>query len=338
MVSVRTTTVMSGGHIRQWVETRGSTWQYWGSRLLPVTELTPLRIALAYTVFGLLALFVSDVLFVRYFSEPLLSQIQAFKGGVEVLLTAGLIFVLTNRRESQLQRTMTRLDHQREELQVLHRVLRHNLRNDLNVIQGYADLIHEQLPSDKLTPQCAMILDTVDKMTRYTEQATRIKRITDNNGRVQTYDLTETIPQLLDEPQVSSDIEVSMTLPDRVVIEANSMFEEALRELLTNAIEHNDAETPTITINVNPRSGPLHMVEIRIGDNGPGIPRSELEPLRERKEEQLLHLSGMGLWFVKWTVRHSDGELLFEDGEQGGTTVVIRVPKAPEMLSSTLWS
>lgn len=137
---------------------------------------------------------------------------------------------------------------------------------------------------------------------------------------------------------VNPSVEVSTTLPDHAVIEANPMFSEALEELITNAIEHNDTETPMITIDVSSESGPLPMVEVQIEDNGPGISTSELEPLREGKEEQLLHLSGIGLWFVKWTVRHSGGELVFEDNNQPGTTAVIRVPKAPEMPSSTLWS
>lgn len=129
---------------------------------------------------------------------------------------------------------------------------------------------------------------------------------------------------------------MSTSLPDRAVVEVNPIFSEALAELLTNAIEHTDNETPKITIAVDLESGPRHMTELRIMDNGPGIPASQLEPLEKGKERQLLHLDGMGLWFVKWTVRHSGGDLRFETDEQPGTTVYIQVPKADEMLSSKL--
>ena len=83
------------------------------------------------------------------------------------------------------------------------------------------------------------------------------------------------------------------------------------------------------------------MIEVRISDNGPGIPESELEPLRAGKEEPVVHLSGLGLWFVVWTVRHSGGDIDFETEEQAGTTVILRVPRAidvPELTRSYLTS
>jgi len=328
MVTINT---QSGPH------TPGSAWEYWLRRLFPTPNLTPFRIALVYTVAGTLGLFISDVLFVQWFTEPLLSQIQAAKGGVEVLLTAAFIYVVVTGREIQLQDHRERIEYQREELQLLHRVLRHNLRNDLTVIRGYAELIRTQLAADQLTEECSVILETVDELIQYTEQANRLNRVTESNGEIQTHDLTELIPQLLDDhPQLTSDIDVSVDLPETAVVETNRMFREALRELLTNAIKHNDAATPSVTIEVDPESDPSPLIEIQIADNGPGMPASELTPLQTGKEEALHHPQGMGLRFVQATIRHSGGELRFETTGQAGTTVLIRVPKAPEMLSEDL--
>lgn len=322
---------------QRWVRERHTVWRYWTQRLLPPLELTPLRIASAYALFGTFGLFVSDVVFVWYFSDPLLSQIQALKGGAEVLLTAGFIFILVKRRESQLQRSMTQLDQQREKLDVLHRVLRHNLRNDLNVILGSIWQIREQDPSIRFERQCETIRNTVDKILHYTDQATRIKQLTDNNGRIRTCDATKMVAELEEaSSREHSDSDISVTLPERALVEVNPLFETALEELVTNAIEHNDSETPRVTIDVRTEDTPSHMVEIEVADNGPGIPEAELKPLREGKEEQIFHLTGLGLWFVKWTVRHSGGELIFEDRDPRGTAVIVRVPKAPEELSSSL--
>lgn len=300
---------------------------------LPQTpELTPLRISLAYVALGLVALYVSDVLFVQYFSEPLLSQIQALKGSIEVLLTAGLIFALTNRLETQHHRTIDRLSQQHQQLQVLHRVLRHNLRNDLNVIQGYAALIQDTSSGEEIDPACSKILNTVEKMATYPEHAARIKEVTDTDNRTVPHDLTERIPHLLEtNPHVTDDIDITTNIPDRATVKANPMFEEALDEVLTNAIKHNDSETPTVRIDVDVDGGPSRMVAIRVIDNGPGIPDSELKPLRAGKEEQMFHRIGLGLWFVEWTVRNSEGSLMFDENDLDGTTVGIHVPKAPSL-------
>lgn len=312
-------------------------WLYWGNRLYPAVELTPLRIALAYAFFGLLALLVSDVLFVQYLSDPLLGQVQAAKGGVEVALTAGFVYAVTRWRESQLRGSMDRLDRQGEELQVLHRVLRHNLRNDLNVIQGYADMLLADRDEGDVTERCQHILDTVEDMTRYTDQANRIKRLTEQSEEFRTYDLTQVIPRVVANlSDVTEGIDVTTALPEVASVEANPVFEEAIAELIENAVEHNDSEAPAVSIEVRPDRGLAHFVEVRIADNGPGIPRRELDPLESGEENQLLHLSGMGLWFVEWTVRHSGGRLRFEDREDGGTVAIVQVPKTPNMLSSSI--
>lgn len=310
-------------------------WRYWGTELFTRVRLTPRRIGLIYLLFGFSALYFSDVLLVRYFDDPLLGQLQAVKGGVEVLLTAGLVFGLARGREAQMQRGMEHLDQQRTELQVLHRVLRHNLRNDLNVIQGYAEMIRADARSDTVTTRSEKILDAVAKLTRYTNQAGRINKITESNGYRQTFDLTAVIPRLVDShPDVAPEVRVTTNLPPRASVEANRMFEAALGELLSNAIVHNDKDQPTISIDVSAEAGPAHMVEIRVSDNGPGIPDMEREPLMADEEESIYHLSGLGLWFVKWTVRHSRGEMAFRDNEPEGTTVVLHVPKTSEMFLS----
>ena len=69
-------------------------------------RLTPARIAGLYVLFGFTALLVSDVLLNRFVGEPLLSTLQGIKGGVEILLTAGFIFLLVrwSWRDLRLQR------------------------------------------------------------------------------------------------------------------------------------------------------------------------------------------------------------------------------------------
>ncbi|MFB6199171.1 MAG: sensor histidine kinase, partial [Halobacteriaceae archaeon] len=184
--------------------------------------------------------------------------------------------------------------------------------------------------------ECQRILDTAEQMTRYTKQAARIRKLTGDKSERQNFTLASMIAELIEtNSQLSSDVDVSVSVPDDIVIEASPMFDEALNELITNAIRHNDSNAPAIEIRANAEMGPHHLVEIQIADNGTGIPPSEIKALQDGKEDQLLHLSGMGLWFVEWAIRHSDGEISFEYNEMGGSTVCIRIPKSPRMLIST---
>jgi signal transduction histidine kinase len=297
---------------------------------VPAFELTPLRITVIYLAFGMVALYLSDVLVVDHLSEPLLSQVQTLKGGVEVLLTGGLIFALTSRSQNQLRDANARLERRRGELQHLHRVLRHNLRNDLNVIHGYGEMIHGDIPTDRLEKRCEHVLETAERMERYTEQAQRIRKVSEAADRRQVVDLAETIPAILaDNPLVTSEVAVTRTLPDVATVRTHPMIEEAIDELVTNAIKHSDAETPAIDIEITVENGLDNLTELRITDNGPGIPESEATPLRKETQGPLHHPSGMGLWFVNWVVTHSDGRLRITNGDEGGTNICIRLPSEP---------
>lgn len=320
------TIVAAGNHTRS-VE---SDWTTWIGDAAGRIELTATRITLIYAVFGMVALFLSDVLFVQYFSEPLLSRVQAVKGAVEVVLTAGLIFVLTHRSRRQLQAANERVERQRDELRLLHRVFRHNLRNNLNVISGNADLINREASGKPIDERCQRIIETCEQILAYTEKARRIRKVTGGDGGRRTVDLAGTIHQILDEhPRVNGDLEVTTAIPAGTEVEANPMLEEAIRELVTNAIKHNDAESLTVTIDLVPQASASRMATVRIRDNGPGIPDTEIESLHRDRETQLLHSTGMGLWFVDWVVSHSGGELDIEREPGRGTDVYLRLPIAP---------
>lgn len=78
-------------------------------RSSPQDRLTPAQITAVYALFGLGLLYVSDILFPSMLTDgPRLRQLQTVKGGVEILLTGGLIYVLVGRMEGQLEQSEQR--------------------------------------------------------------------------------------------------------------------------------------------------------------------------------------------------------------------------------------
>jgi signal transduction histidine kinase len=299
-------------------------------------ELTPLRVTILYLLFGLGALYVSDVLLGRYVSEPLLGRLQALKGFVEVLLTAGLIFILTAGSRASLKYQTDQLQRQQQELRVLHRVIRHNLRNELNAIDGYAELVQERTDDEKRQEWCRRIKISASDLLQYTQQANRIRKISDgSNGQPETIDLSETIPQLIEKNGDVEAGEVTVDLPRRAPVEANHMLDIAINELLTNAIKHNDSSDPEVSVTVDPDSGGLAMTQIIIEDNGPGLPTNTRDVIEQVTEDPLLHMDGMGLWMVHWIVIESNGVMdINTDGT--GTRVTLTIPSAMEISTGTL--
>ena len=305
------------------------------SWMLSLFELSPLRITAIYLVFGITAHVFADVLLVRYVAEPLLGQLQAVQGTAVVLLTAGLVLLLTTNKEMQVDRTEERFRRQREELLVLHRVLRHNLRNDLNVIFGQSMTLADVLAGEDDRSRCDVINRKAEKILHYTEQAERIRRVSEGGGTPIEIDLAEALPEIVEShPLVTDDVEVRYFLPETAPVRVNRMFPEAIEEVVGNAIENSGGQGATIDVSVDTRGSGFHLTEVRIDDNGPGIPPHVSEILAESEYDQLTHLQGMGIWFVYWVVVESEGELYIEESPMGGASIVMRLPRGDVVSSS----
>jgi len=96
-----------------------------------------------------------------------------------------------------------------------------------------------------------------------------------------------------------------------------------LDNLVENAVVHNDAPTPVVTVGARATDTGI---EVSVADNGPGIPSTERAVVETGDEDALAHGSGLGLWAVKWGAVQLGGELAFEDRKPRGTVVMIAIP------------
>jgi signal transduction histidine kinase len=324
---------MGGNHrssSRAWTP---SVWYYYLRRLIARWDVTPGQITGVYLVLGFLALYVSDVLLVQLIDDPaVLSQFQAIKGGAEVVVTAGFIFVLARRSRRSLRTTNARLERQQEELQVLHRVLRHNLRNDVTVIVGYATSLLEEVEDGRHQAWCEKLVTAADRLIHYADQTQKINKATADDA-VRTFDLTEVVSGVIEtNPELSRTATITTTLPETAPVRAHRTLGTAVRELLDNAVRHSDREAPAVSVRVDPAAGSPHRTELVVSDDGPGIPAHVRRTIEERGESPLVHLDGLGLWLVSWVATISDGELAIDDRDPRGSTVRIQLRKARSEL------
>lgn len=255
------------------------------------------------------------------------SRFRRSRGGVEVLLTAGLIFLLTYRSRQSLERQNEQLNALQGERSVLHRVFRHNLRQDINVIMGCNELIQSQFDDDRVSEPCDQVLDRVARIERYQDKLRRFERLLEPPIPLDVTDLTELVtgsPRVR-ALQESDDISVDLDLPAESPVLATTHLSQAFHEVLKNAVTHNDADDPEIEISVGDATAGL--VDLVVTDNGSGIPPYERRAINQMEEQQLTHSSGLGLWMVKLACTVSGGELVIPPQVDGGT-VVLRLPEA----------
>jgi signal transduction histidine kinase len=214
-----------------------------------------------------------------------------------------------------------------ERLTVLNRVLRHDVRNDVNAILGYAELARED--DGDVEGALEIIEERAREIQKLSRRGRDIEELLDSDGTdAVSVDLAAVVREELG--ALESDtvgVETTVDIPETAMVRANPMIDVAVENLLENAIEH--VAEPTVRVTVR-----LESIEagwqLTIADNGPGIPAAETRILERGEESQLRHSSGLGLWLVHWIVRESGGSISFEENEPTGSVVTIRLADAPE--------
>ncbi|MCO8267182.1 PAS domain S-box protein [Haloferax sp. AB510] len=222
-----------------------------------------------------------------------------------------------------------------QRLRVLNRVLRHDLRNDMNVILGHADLLlDERIPAES-KDHARTIKRKASSLVELGEQTRHIDTtLTRGSSGIEPVEVVERIEAQLDD--IESDYPeaiVHRSLPDEVWVSADDLIESAIKHLIDNALEHNDRVIPEVGVTVERSATSTDFVEIRIADNGPGVPDAELSVLESGTETPLQHISGLGLWLVQWIIDRSNGQLRFAENDPRGTIAIVGLRSADRAVS-----
>lgn len=205
-----------------------------------------------------------------------------------------------------------------QRLTVLNRVLRHNLRNKVEVVRGHAEVLDANSNSEHLTT----ILDTADSIGDLGDSARRIDQFVSGSpsSNCTEVDVAAAIDEQLERLDTGThDVTVSVDAPSAAPVDTNR---EALAGALDSALDNalNYAET-SVDVTVTERQDGY---TVSIADDGPGIPEVELDSLDSGTETALQHGTGLGLWQLKWAVMTMGGDL--DVGTGDGTTVTFTVP------------
>ena len=226
---------------------------------------------------------------------------------------------------------ITKQKQRQKRVEILNRVLRHDLRNGMNIINGCAEMLAEAVDDDGSRTYAETIQERSADLISLAEKTRAVERTLDRGdaatGPVDVIDGIETAVEGIE--GTYTDAEITCSLSEAAYARADDLLEEAVFHVLENAVQHNDMPVPTVEVSVAEGGPDDDVLAITVADNGPGIPDAERELLEEDKEiTQLRHASGLGLWLVNWVVTQSGGQLRFEENEPRGTVVVLEVPKA----------
>jgi signal transduction histidine kinase len=213
------------------------------------------------------------------------------------------------------------LRHQ-QRLEVLNRVLRHNIRNETNVIYGYADLLADAEGGGE---SAEIVKDRAMTIADMGEKARQIVEVFEHVHAESTpVPLAELVAESVADtrgrfPGVG--IEVG-PIPDDAYVD--ELVEPALSNLVENAAEHNTGPDPTVEVRASVEGDRVRVV---VADDGPGIDAYERSVLERGTETPLEHGSGLGLWLVTWAVGIVGGEVTIRTNDPSGSVVTVEVPR-----------
>jgi signal transduction histidine kinase len=218
-------------------------------------------------------------------------------------------------------------------LDVMDRVLRHNVRNATQAIGGFAELLERDL--DAADPLDAEAYRTaVQTIRRRAEEletlSDRMRMIRELFRRRQAQESlsVDAIAELIDAEQErysNASIELTMDVASGQEIRNGSLLQLAIEEAIENAVTHSDRDEPQVTVTIN-ESDAGDEICIEIVDTGPGIPDAQWDVIKSGTETPLKHGTGIGLWLMDWTVTGIGGTLEREEAEPRGTRLLFRIP------------
>jgi signal transduction histidine kinase len=229
---------------------------------------------------------------------------------------------------TETERYQRQLEQKTEQLEALNRVVRHDIRNDMTVVLGWAQALepHVDEPGREAFDR---ILRSAEHTVELTEMAHEFVESLTGEQQLEreALDLRSLIEAELDaarEAYPDANIRTPEEIPP-VTIRANHMVSSVFRNLLNNAVQHNDTEQPEITMRVEALDD---SVTVRIADNGPGVPDERKDAIFGKGQKRIdSEGTGIGLYLVQTLVDQFAGTVHAEDNDPEGAVFVVELPR-----------
>lgn len=215
----------------------------------------------------------------------------------------------------------------RQRIQVLNRVLRHNLRNNLLVANSYINMLAED--GEQSAQAINKAKQALDGLVDMGVKAGHIEDVLDAEIEVSSErTLAAVVEMSLEQAAKNCEIHrVTTTLDSTAATTANPfILQSIITELVVNAVEHTDEGEITVSL-TDDGTG------VVVSDSGPGIPDDEVEVFASGEETPLQHGRGLGLWLVKWGVSRLGASFDLQS-DSSGTTATVRLPSKLILTSS----
>nr|WP_233511958.1 PAS domain S-box protein [Haloferax sp. Atlit-12N] len=260
------------------------------------------------------------------------SSLVSYRGETVVLSVARDI-TTRKRYEAELREQNRLLETQRDELAVLNQVVRHDVRNDLQLVTAYAELLGEHVADPEAQEFVEIVRKRANHAVELTETARDMAEMMSSRGveneTVQLCPVLEAELASLRDMAPDATVTIESEIPPVAVL-ADDMLGSVFRNLLTNAVQHTDKDEPSVELSVSESEGGDRVV-VRVADDGRGIPDERKDTVFTKDEKGLESRgTGLGLYLVQSLVEAYGGDVWVEDNDPCGSVFAVELRTADD--------
>ena len=254
----------------------------------------------------------------RIVSEPQYTLFATMGAGGVAGLLVGTLYARSMRTAEIAAET-------RDQFELMNSILRHDILNRTMVIRSRANFI-----ADETEGRTADFADTIVRQSDdVADQVERTRALLDalsgEDRQLSAISLRDAIDDNLASLRAThGELTISTDVSEETEVLADETLVDVVGNVLSNAVEHNDKSEPRIEVTAEETNS---YIDLRIMDNGPGVP-DEVKDAIFRRDETGLHEdgtgSGFGLFFVDTMLSDFGGDVWVEDNDPEGAVFVLR--------------
>ncbi len=205
-------------------------------------------------------------------------------------------------------------------LNVLNRVLRHNLRTSLNVIEGYADIIKDDSDYSQNRMAAGAISDRAKKIKKISNKITHIRNLITEKDKPKKFEFCDIRKIIQSYDNYTINLEMDDNYCDNKV-KYGDLFVMVFRETINNLTTSNNGE-----INIYVSKFQNNIIKIELMNENSKYNKESWDIVKEGEETQLNHTDGLGLWILYWSITAMGGFVEYKQIKSGGAKFILYVP------------
>ncbi|WP_123621262.1 GAF domain-containing sensor histidine kinase [Halorubrum sp. CSM-61] len=210
------------------------------------------------------------------------------------------------------QRATERMQNQRDQLEEFTRVVSHDIRNPLGIVDGYLDMA-EATGDPEHFERCRDAIGRIEALIDDLLFLTREGQTIGGREEIRIDELAEECWSFVNATHATLEVET-----DRVVLGDWSRLQQVFENLFRNSVEHGGAE---VTIRVGDLEGGDG---VYVEDDGAGIPEAERDEVFVDGFTTAESGTGLGLTIIQQVVSAHGWEVSVTESEAGGARFEIR--------------